>query len=63
MKNLILPAIQQSLEVGERIIATQYGERKSGTVSQLGSSVVFVRFDDSPRVRWLHRASVEGVQS
>lgn len=48
-----------ALAVGDRIRAAQYGEEKTGTVTRIGRSVVFVQFDDSPRERWLHASSVK----
>jgi hypothetical protein len=46
---------------GQRIAVNLYGERRNGTVTQAGSSIIWVRLDGTYHPRWVHRASAETI--
>jgi hypothetical protein len=46
---------------GQRIAVNLYGERRNGTVTQAGSSIIWVRLDGTYHARWIHRASAETI--
>lgn len=48
----------QTIRIGDRVTALQYGEQKTGTVTRIGRGIVFVLFDGTTRERWLHVSSV-----
>lgn len=47
---------------GDRVTATHYGQRRTGTVTHTGPrspAIVWVRWDDNPtHVRWTHAVSL-----
>lgn len=51
---------------GDRITATQYGEKKTGTVTRIGErskgAIVFVLFDGAKCERWMHAENLQRAE-
>lgn len=54
----------KTLRAGDRVRATVYGEEKTGVVvKDQRSGIVWVRWDGARADRWMHRESLQEVQS